>query len=539
MPAGRSVRTRLLLMVTAVVLVAVAAVGWTSRRVTRSEFGLLVNRLQTEIGQDAAAVLGAELESLGNALQESFLSRGDWSGAGDVFGDSAPLLDGRTALLVVGNRVLASNDAGLRDAAVKDLGGGGIEISGWERTYDSAGGRVVMTDAQAIAFRGPSHAIHDSDGGEAGVLHLLPSIPGRGVPHIIEADDREAFLWSVDRWILGAVLGVGLLAMLAAVVLSGRIVRPIEELTEASRRMGAGDLGHRVEVRSADEIGELASAFNSMAASLEHQEHLRRNMVTDVAHELRTPLTNLRGQLEAVQDGLISPTPGLIASLHEEAMLLNHLVEDLQELALAEAGQLRLKPEAIDVGGEIERAVELFRAPRHTDDGAGAETGDAHRQIRMDVDEGLPPAIADLQRFRQVLRNLLKNALEHGGGGVVVTARGVDSPPASGLRPAHVTDRDAADPFDAADVAGDSGYVAVTVADSGPGIDPDQLANVFERFYRTDPSRQRATGGAGLGLAIVRQLVEAQGGRVWVESEPGEGALFGFCLPAEESRDLA
>jgi signal transduction histidine kinase len=513
-------------MVMAVVLAAVAAVGWTSRRGTRAEFGLFVNRLETEVDKtsEGTAVFRGDVEGLAGALQASFRSRGDWTGAGAVFAEALGTLDGRTALVVVADRVVAASDAGLAEAEVRALDDGGIEISGWERTFDADDARGVVADARTIAFRGPTRSILDDVGNEAGVLHLMPAIPLETVPHIIQAADREEFLWSVDRWILGAVVGVGLLALLAAVVLSGRIVGPIEELTEASRRMGGGDLAHRVAVRSSDEIGELASAFNTMASSLERNEELRRNMVTDVAHELRTPLTNLRGQLEAVQDGLARPSADLITSLHEEVMLLNHLVDDLQELALAEAGQLRLRPEAIDVGAEIGRAVEFFRARRDAThagpDGAEAAAGAG---ILVDVETELPPALADLQRFRQVLRNLLQNAVDHGDGEIVVAARHAAHPPAV----ASVSRRAASA------VASPAGYVVVTVADSGPGIDAHQVANIFERFYRTDPSRQRSTGGAGLGLAIVRQLVEAQGGCVWADSEPGRGAVFGFCFPAE------
>ena len=516
----RSVRARLLLMVTAVVLVAVAAVGWSSRRVTRVAFSEFVQKLETEVegGESAGEGSGmmAGLTALGEALQNDFRARGDWQGAADIFARQAETLEGRAAMVVVGgSEVVSASEASLAGADVSVSADGAVEINRWQR-HEGAG----VVDDQAIAFRAPSRVIRAADGSEAGVLYMLP-LPDldteRRFTDVIRQDD---FLGSIDRWMLGVVIVVGLLALGAAVVSSGRIVGPIGKLTEASRRMGGGDLAHRVEVAGDDEIGELATAFNSMAASLEHNEKLRRGMVSDVAHELRTPLTNLRGQLEAVQDGLAEPTPELIASLHEEAMLLNHLVDDLQELALADAGQLRLEIDDIDVAAEIERARATFAG---RGDGASGQADAAAPGGRIDVqiEPDLPAVRADQQRFRQVLGNLLDNAVRHGGGSVVVEARAASTlPPAA--RGATDTPADAPS----------HGYVAVTVADNGPGIAPEQLADVFERFYRTDPSRQRATGGAGLGLAIVRQLVEAQGGRVWVESEPGSGCTFGFCLPA-------
>lgn len=526
MNAMRSVRARLLLMVTVVVLVAVVSVGWTSRRGTRVEFGQFVSRLETEVEGPMGEVVAPlrDLESLGEALQESFRSRADWSGAEAVLSEWTEVLDGRTALVVVGaSEVVAASEAGLMAAVVEVHADGGVEITEWVPRDPPPGraGTATVADAQTVAFRGPSRVIRDGDGSEAGVLYLMPALPPELGPHLVDAMGGD-FLGSVDRWILGAVVVVGLLALAAAVVFSGRIVGPIEELTEASRRMGDGDLAHRVEVRASDEIGELARAFNSMATSLERNEQLRRNMVSDVAHELRTPLTNLRGQLEAVQDGLSQPTPDLIASLHEETMLLNHLVDDLQELALAEAGQLRLKLEAVDVGAEIERAAEFFEGRGKTSVVRRSEADRTAATIRVDIEDALPPARGDLQRFRQVLRNLLDNAVEHAGGEVVVSARRSARPPSSVTTslPAPT----------------DAGYVAVTVADSGAGIAPEHAANLFERFYRTDPSRRRTTGGAGLGLAIVRQLVQAQGGCVWVESEPGDGSVFGFCLPVDVER---
>ena len=307
---------------------------------------------------------------------------------------------------------------------------------------------------------------------------------------------REAFLVSVNRALLLAAVVAGLAAVLLTLGLSRRILGPIEALTAAARRMEKGDLSQRVEVKSKDEIGELARAFNAMADGLARLEELRRNMVTDVAHELRTPLSNIRGYLEALRDGVVEPNRQIIDSLYEEAMLLNRLVDDLQELALAEAGQLRLERRPVALADVADRAVEAIR-PR------AAARGIA---LQVNLPEDLPLVDIDPQRVGQVLGNLLSNALTYtpSGGEVVVGARTRES------------------------------EVEVSVSDTGEGIPTEDLPYIFERFYRVDKSRSRATGGTGLGLAIVKQLVEAHGGRIEVESEVGRGTRFTFTLPVAE-----
>jgi two-component system sensor histidine kinase BaeS len=301
-----------------------------------------------------------------------------------------------------------------------------------------------------------------------------------------------AFLASVNRTLLLVAVVAGLGAVLLILGLSRRILAPVEALTAAVRRMEAGDLSQRVDITSRDEIGELARAFNSMADGLARLEGLRRNMVTDVAHELRTPLSNIRGYLEAIQDGVVEPERGIIDSLYEEAMLLNHLVDDLQELSLAEAGQLKLERQPVALADIVDRAVEAIR-PRAEVERVTVQV-DLSEELLVDVDP---------RRIGQVLRNLLENALTHTppGGEIAVAAR--------------ISDR----------------WVEVSVRDTGSGIAAEDLPYVFERFYRSDRSRSRATGGAGLGLAIARQLVEAHGGDIWVESTPDEGSKFWFTLP--------
>jgi signal transduction histidine kinase len=324
-----------------------------------------------------------------------------------------------------------------------------------------------------------------------------------------DLDPIEAgFLGAVNRSLLWAVIASGGAAVLLTLLLSRRILGPVEALTAAARALECGDLGRRVQAVTRDEIGELGRSFNAMADALARQEHLRRNLVTDVAHELRTPLTNIRGYLEALRDGVARPTAAMLGSLHEEALLLNRLIDDLQDLAVAEAGQLRLAPRPIELADLVEQTIGASRSAA----AAKAVT------IGVELPPGLPPLQADPERVGQILRNLLNNAITHTppGGSIAVCAS------------AETNDEGGRTKDGAARPAS---FVTVTVADSGPGIAAEHLPNIFERFYRADPARARATGGAGLGLAIVRQLVVAHGGQVWAESRPGAGARFRFTLP--------
>jgi two-component system sensor histidine kinase BaeS len=258
--------------------------------------------------------------------------------------------------------------------------------------------------------------------------------------------------------------------------------------------MARGGLPAHVAVSGRDEIAQLARAFNAMGDALAAQEQVRRRMVTDVAHELRTPLTNLRCELEAIQDGLAAPDGARLGSLHEEVLHLGRLVDDLQELALADAGALTLQRERVDLGATVRRLAELRRA-----DG-----------VHLEIEADDPVAVhADPLRIRQILGNLLANAVRH--------------TPADGrIRVA---------------VRREGGDAVVAVTDSGAGIPASELERIFEPFYRLDAARTRArgdagdAGGAGLGLAIVRRLVELHGGRVWATSAPDGGATFVVALP--------
>ncbi len=304
---------------------------------------------------------------------------------------------------------------------------------------------------------------------------------------------EDAFFKTVNWTLLITAVVAAVAAIALTVILSRRILHPVAALTLAARRMESGDLDQRVKVHANGEIGELAHAFNAMAEALSRNEGLRRNMVTDIAHELRTPLTNIRGYLEAIQDGVLEANSETVDMLHDEAIMLNRLILDLQELALAEAGALNIEPQEVAIESIVEQTITATLPTAKN----------KNITLISDLPDTMPVILGDQRRIAQILRNLINNAITH--------------------TPFDGEVRVSADIF--------PNEVEILVRDTGDGIDAEHLPYLFERFYRADPSRSRATGGAGLGLAIVRNLVEAQGGRVQVNSVKGKGATFSFTLP--------
>lgn len=294
--------------------------------------------------------------------------------------------------------------------------------------------------------------------------------------------------------VLGAAGAVALLAAAVALVLSRRVLRPVRQLTAAAGRVAAdGTVTERVPVLGSDELAALARSFNRMADSLDEARDRQRRQIADVAHELRTPLANLRGYLEALADGVIAPTPELFDSLHEEALLQQRLVDDLHELALAEAGAMTYHRVRTDVTELVEACAVAHRP-------AAVAAG-----IQLSAAAGGPAyATVDPDRLRQVVANLVTNALRAtpAGGRVVLAVRAC------------------------------AGRVVVDVTDTGRGIAADELPHVFDRFWRADGARTR--GGSGLGLAVARQLVADHGGTLTATSTPGAGSTFTITLPADQ-----
>ena len=304
----------------------------------------------------------------------------------------------------------------------------------------------------------------------------------------------DSLMQRVNRALLLGAGGAALVALLLGTVLARTLVRPLRELTGATQAMAEGDLNQRVPVRSQDELGQLAAAFNEMNQKLGQAQQQRRQMTADIAHDLRTPLSLILGHAEAMRDGVLPADPEALTIVHDEARRLARLVEDLRLLSLSEAGELPL------VLGLVEPRQTLLHAV------AAHQPAAEQQQITLTVqaDADLPPVRADGDRLAQVWHNLLANSLRHTPAGGQIRLRAL---------------------------AGD-GEVIFQVADTGPGIEPATLPHIFERFYRADGARRREDGGSGLGLAIARSIVLAHNGRIWVESELGQGTTIYVALPA-------
>jgi two-component system sensor histidine kinase BaeS len=299
------------------------------------------------------------------------------------------------------------------------------------------------------------------------------------------------------------------LALLVSLFVSRRITGPLEELTDAAGDVSAGNLDVRVSPRGDDEVAALAAAFNSMADRLARDEQWRRDMTSDLSHELRTPLATIQSRVEALEDGVLPPTPENLRVIGEEVERLGRLLGALRSLNELESEDLSVQHEAVDFA-----ALAAGAAVRHRP--AFAAKG-------VELAEDLHPAVVlgDRDRLLQVVANLLDNALKFTpAGGHVGLALDTSAGPAAGAAGA---------------LAGPSGAsVRLTVTDDGPGVDPVDLPFVFDRFYRAQAAR--GTAGAGLGLAICRALVEAQGGSITAGEVPGGGARFTVLLPSAGGR---
>ncbi|MBO8126648.1 MAG: HAMP domain-containing protein [Firmicutes bacterium] len=315
-----------------------------------------------------------------------------------------------------------------------------------------------------------------------------------GVSGRLTEEDLE-FKNTIQDVVTTASVTAGLLALVLSLIFAHRVTKPVLDMTKVAQELRAGRFSARARVGRQDELGTLARTINDMARRLEEVDRMRKKFTADVAHELRTPVTTIRSYIEGFQDGVLEPTPERLKELEEETIRLTDLITDLQSLTMVESG--RLKPEltsfdlAAEIRGLVQRMTPLF----------------AEKEIafRWDLPERLVVQ-ADRKLLLRAVGNLVNNALKYTdpGGEVTVQAR-----------------------FHGKEVE-------ISVADTGIGIHEKDLPYVFDRFYRADPSRARSTGGSGIGLSLVKEIAEVHGGRVSVESAPGQGSVFTLVIPAKK-----
>jgi signal transduction histidine kinase len=443
----RSLNFRLLAAFAFVIIVIIGSVFFFTYRTTRAEIAKIGERL------DQLQNRRVELE-----LSRYYQFRGSWDGIEPFVVEWGKLYERRIVVTDNNNIVVADSEEG-------PLG-------------------------QQYANKGPGEPMAPmlGMGPPIGILYLAPAETldiNRTALQVTYNTIGRFFLW-------GGLLAIGI-ALLLTFFLSRRILAPVKALTAAARQFGKGDFSQRVDADGKGEVSELAHSFNTMADNLERDERLRRNMVADIAHELRTPLSNLRGYLEAISDGVVKPDNNAIRSLNEEASSLSRLVDDLQEVSLADAGEIKLIMQPEEISRPINEAVSALK-PKAASRGLTMAT---------ELPAGLPAVNIDAHRIKQVMLNLLENAIAHteAGGSIKVSAM-------------EREDR-----------------IFISVADTGEGIPEKDLSLIFERFYRVDKSRTRATGGTGLGLTIAKRLVEAHGGTIEVRSQLGRGSTFTIAIP--------
>lgn len=306
---------------------------------------------------------------------------------------------------------------------------------------------------------------------------------------------EERYLVRANQALLIAALGAMLIALPLSVVLARALTRPLRELTRAIRAMARGDLGQQVPVRSQDELGQLAVAFNQMSADLARANQARRQMTADIAHDLRTPLTVIGGYVEALRDGVLKPDSDRFDTMYNEVQHLQHLVEDLRTLSLADSGELILNRQSLQPVTLLERIAAAYW---HRAEQQGI-------QLQIKAPQSLRRIYVDEERMVQVLGNLVSNSLRHTpqGGQIVLSSRSSE------------------------------GALQILVQDTGEGIPPQALPFIFDRFYRGDASRPGKGDESGLGLAIARSIVEAHGGTISADSSPGHGTTFTIWLPTK------
>jgi len=434
----------------------------------------------TSAGRLTQLIIDQQISSLQTSLSTYYTSNGSWANVAQ----SWPQMQFRTFPIPAGQTPGPSfpNDhlAGNQD----QRGGFGLA--------DAQGIVVVSVD--------PNYPVGSSATQQTLQAGAPVTVSGKRVGTILRASQppgfntqETQFLQNTNNALFYAVGGSLLVALLIGIILSRTLTRPLKALTEAAHRISQGKLEQQVIVKSNDEIGQLATAFNTMSQEVAHENQLRRQMTADIAHDLRTPLTVISGYIEAMRDGDLKPTPQRLSLIYSEIERLQNMVGDLRMLSLADAGELSLNPQQISPKILLDKAAALFKHQ------AEQQTVTIHVNAASD----LPEIRVDEARMIQVFGNLIHNALRY-------------TPPEGKITLS-------------AQLSGRS--MDITVQDTGSGIDPEELPNIFERFHRADESRHTEAGESGLGLAIVKALIESHGGTVSAESTLGQGTTIHILIP--------
>ena len=341
----------------------------------------------------------------------------------------------------------------------------------------------------------------------AGMITMMSGINKMGNAQPLETELYSNYKSAMTEALSLAAAAALIAAVIASLLISHQVVEPVQRMMRISHRIAEGEYEERLKVagnvqsNQLDELDQLGLTFNQMADKLEKIESMRLQLIGDVTHELRTPLTAIKGYMEALIDGVLPGTPETYQQVYSEADRLQRLVNDLQELSRVEAGAYQINLESLSPANLIGTVITYLNR----------QFEEKGILLEEKLDANLPNVFADKDRILQVLTNLIGNALQYtaAGGKVVISATEVKS------------------------------EILISISDSGIGISPDNLSLIFNRFYRTDKSRARASGGSGIGLTIAQALVKAHHGRIWAES-PGEGkgSTFTFSLPAIKNKDI-
>jgi len=468
----RSLAAKLLVAFAMVIVVGIGSVAILANQRTTAEFDTYLS-----MGQQMAA------SHLADAAAAAYDQSGSWDAVARALDGWSVGPVGRIVVADRSGTIVVDTAGQWRGRSARDLAlpaGTSIVVQGHS---------VGTLYAFAGAPVGPFAA-----GGGPPFGPMAGGMMGGGTAVDTLSQAESSFLDRVNRSLVLAAIGASLVALLVGALLARRITRPLRDLTRAAQRIAQGHLDERIAVGGADEVGQLAHAFNQMAESLARTEEARRQLVADVAHELRTPLAVVQGTMQAMREGVLPRDDPTIDAVREEVDTLVRLVADLRDLSLGDVGQFPLQRRALDLTPVIEQTSAAF----------AAEAVAHQLTLTVDLAPGLPRLEGDEDRLRQALRNLIANAMHHTPpkGEVSVRVQALD------------------------------GWVEVQVRDTGDGIAPEHLPHVFERFYRADPSRARESGGTGLGLAIVDQIVRVHGGTVSASSDGlGQGATFTLRFP--------